>query len=88
MRQRAEKVRTRFGVTVCHQKLRLFYRRHGIRWRRTYECFRGEVLDPVGIELLRTDFANRLDYILLNDQPVVYMDETSFTSWTRQDRTW
>ena len=49
IRERREKIRIRFGVTVGKWRLEQFYRMHKIKFRRTYECFRGEVIDPVGL---------------------------------------
>ena len=49
MRARAQKVYDVFNVRVNYQTLRLFYRRNDIRYRRTYDCFRAETLDPAGL---------------------------------------
>ena len=42
LRERCEKIRQKWGVSICWQTLRKFYRRHDIRFRKTYKCFRGE----------------------------------------------
>ena len=41
MRERALKVKSRFNVDVDHHRLRAFYRRNQIRYRKTYQCFQG-----------------------------------------------
>jgi transposase len=88
MRQRAEKVRQRFGVRVDHQRLRAFYRRNQVTYRKSYQVYQGEVIDPVGIARLRHQYATKLQYLLDQDADVIYMDETAFNSWQKIDRTW
>ena len=68
MAERVEKIRSRFGVRVSQSTLRLFYLRNSVKYRKTYQCYRGSITQKERLELERVNYATILDYLLVNEQ--------------------
>ena len=88
MWERAIMVRQVFNVTVSKRVLVDFYRRHNIRFKKTFFKFRGEETHSARLEQERTNFATCLAYLQRHRIPFAFFDETTFTSWQRKERMW
>jgi transposase len=103
LRERCEKIRQKWGIVISISTLIRFYKRHDIKFRKTYKCFRGEAKNQERLKIERMQFATKLAYLQRHGQDIIYFDETvsdsfppdlintfmqTFNCWTRLPRTW
>jgi len=72
-------------VACSRDVLRAVYLRHGISYRATnYMHYNGWKVT----EQERREYAQRLQPIIESDKPLIYVDEASFHTWKRLNKTW
>ena len=76
--QRCAKIWQKYKIQVKRHKLTLFYKRHGIRCAPTYNKYypHGHNLDQ--LKFRRMEFAQDLAQHIVDDHPIIYVDETTF----------
>ena len=88
IRQRRALIHQRYGVMRATKTICVFYRLHGIGYRKTYTMYRPEVNKPDEFLARRITFAEELREMILSDTPIYYADELSVNGWARLARSW
>ena len=74
MQARAYKILVDYGFYVCPQRLRAFYIRNRVKYRKTYDCYRAEVRQQDALENDRCNFAVKMHAFVARDAPLIYFD--------------
>ena len=86
--KRVALLKKRYGITVKTGKLRYFYKKHKVKWVNTLYKLYGEDATPELKRREREDFASELEKIIDCGAPLIYLDETTFTSWMHSRKAW
>ena len=84
--QRVQIIEQTYHVSITQQMLGLFYRSRNVRHRNCNEVYR-QGLSNNYVEQ-RKDFAQLLGNIVAKQKPLIYMDESAFTTWMMQKSSW
>ena len=74
------------GVSITYQSLSKFYREHGIKLRAADQCYKSGLASKYVQQ--RRDFALVLGRLVARGAPLIYVDESTFTSWMNKSKSW
>ena len=74
------------GVSISYQSLSKFYREHGIKLRAADQCYKSGLASKYVQQ--RRDFALVLGRLVARGAPLIYVDESTFTSWMNKSKSW
>ena len=86
--QRCEEIRQKFGVEVKKEKLRLFYKRNQVSWQSTVAKYYPHTHNLQLLECRRMEFAMKLQEYIFGEEPVIYLDQTTFRTDMVQKKAW
>ena len=89
LQQRCARIREATGTDLSIWQLRSVYKRLGIRFVRPQSAYQSEFRKDQQLLLQeRLDFAQRLDLIIRERGPLIYVDQTTFNTWLHTSRSW
>ena len=65
-----------------------FYIRNGVKWKKMTKQLHAESLEPNKKYIERMVFAFKLNKIISQNKPLIYMDETTFNLFMKQSKGW
>jgi hypothetical protein len=81
-------VEERFGIKMNFTRLRLFYLSNGVKLRTAKTVYRTAIENASKLHPLRLEFARLIANFKADNYPVIYVDETTFSTWETQKRSW
>ena len=69
-------------------QLAKLYRHHLIKYRAAKQVYRYSITNAARLERQRKEFAEVLGNLITRRSPLIYMDETTFTSWSIKKKSW
>ena len=87
LKQRVEHLYKTEGIALSTSVLHRIYRKHGISFRMARVQSKKIIADHVAIKVERYDFAIRMASLLIQKQPIVYLDETTIQVQQKESRT-
>ena len=86
--QRCEKIWEKHRVEVKRHKLTLFYKRNGVRCTTSYNKYFPHGHNLLRLKYRRMEYAQDLAEGIVNNQPIIYVDETTFRTDMVQKKSW
>ena len=86
LQQRTQVLLRSHDVRITRQTLSKFYRSHNVKLRAADQCYKAGLAAKYTQQ--RRDFAVVLGSAVARDADIVYVDETTFTSWMNQGKSW
>ena len=71
----------KYGIECSINRLRTFYLKNNITFRNTTKSWKISEGELHNVNVLRHDYAQRIQNIKTNDQPIVYFDECTMVSF-------
>ena len=79
--ERVALIQKEFNVKVSYYKLRVFYLKHGVKWRSTQKVYRTHLIMREGLEQQRVQYIKEILPVIMSEQPYVYFDEMALHSF-------
>ena len=86
--RRVEYIKQKFNAVCSPDRLRAFYKRNNVTFRVSSTQWRVDEHEIDALEQQRREYAQKLDDIRRNDEPIVYFDETTFHNWIVNKKVW
>ena len=86
--QRVDLIKEKFDVTVCNATLTNFYNAHGIRYIKPYISTTTLTTGNYVKKYERFLFAHTLSSLMMKNENIVFMDETSIYGWMNMSKQW
>ena len=88
LEDRAIRVTQQHGIPCSRTQLLLFYKRHGIRYKRCDHQYFEHATQGRPHMLKRRLFALTLQSLAIRNEPVIFQDESSINVWCRRNYFW
>lgn len=86
--ERAQLVRNTWELDISHQTLWLFYRQNNVKFKTGISVYRKERTRSAEIRGKRIVFAQLLANLIRQGSPIIYTDETTYTTWMLKAKSW
>ena len=86
--ERVALIEKEFDVKVTFYKLRIFYLKHGVKFRNTQMVYRNHLVNKIGLDRERYHFIRSILEPIMRGEPYVYMDEMSLNSFMTKKKAW
>ena len=88
IKERVDMIERVWQFKMSTTQLAKLYRHHLIKYRAAKQVYRYSITNAARLERQRKEFAEVLGNLITRRSPLIYMDETTFTSWSIKKKSW
>ena len=88
IRERVAIIQRVWDFKMSTTQLEKVYKHHGIKHRAAKQVYRYSITNADRLEGQRKEMAEVLGNLISRRTPVIYMDETAFTTWSIKKKSW
>lgn len=86
--ERKQLLFNQWGLNISHQTLWEFYKHNDVKFSTGTAIYRKEKTRSAEIKGKRIAFAQLIANLMKQNKPVIFQDETTFTSWMLKAKSW